>query len=340
MMRSKDPKLLLQAAPLLRQNMTAARAMRDVIYALIPATLAGLWYFGLSALLVLLASIAGALLTEWAFSPAPGRRAILLDGSGLLTGLLLGLTLPPGLPLWMAFIGGAVAIGLGKLIWGGLGYNLFNPALVGRAFLLATFPVAMTTWSVQSGPAEFLLVQTSNLAAPFMQASYDAISAATPLGLMKFESQSTPLWDLVIGKTSGCIGETSGLLLILGGVYLLLRRALDWRIPASILISVAVFAAILYLVDPAKYPGPLFSVFSGGLLIGAIYMASDPVTSPITPKGAWIFGLGIGLLIVLIRVFGGFPEGVMYAILLMNAATPLIDRYTQPRVFGKGIETE
>jgi electron transport complex protein RnfD len=339
-MRSKDPKLQLQAAPLLKQSMSAPRAMRDVLYALLPATLAGLWYFGLGALLVLLASIVGAVLTEWAFSPVDGRRSRLLDGSGLLTGLLLGLTLPPGLPLWMAFIGGAVAIGLGKLIWGGLGYNLFNPALVGRAFLLATFPVAMTTWSAQSGPADFFLVEASNLAAPFMQATYDAMSAATPLGLMKFEYQSTPLWDLVVGKTSGCIGETSGLLLILGGVYLLLRRDLDWRIPASILLSVAAFSLVLYLVDPARYPGPLFSVFSGGLLIGAIYMASDPVTSPITPRGAWIFGIGVGLLVVLIRVYGGFPEGVMYAILLMNAATPLIDRYTQPRVFGKGIKTE
>jgi electron transport complex protein RnfD len=168
-----------------------------------------------------------------------------------------------------------------------------------------------------------------------MQATYDAVSSATPLGLMKFEHQSTPLWDLVIGNTSGCIGETSGLLLILGGVYLLLRRDLDWRIPASILLTVAAFSLILYLVDSARYPGPLFSLFSGGLLIGAIYMASDPVTSPITPRGAWIFGIGVGLLVLLIRVYGGFPEGVMYAILLMNAATPLLNRYTQPRVFGR-----
>ena len=240
----------------------------------------------------------------------------------------------------MAFIGGAVAIGLGKLIWGGLGYNLFNPALVGRAFLGATFPIAMTTWSPGSGPANFLQVYDSNLALPFLQASYDAVTAATPLGLMKFELQSTPLWDLAIGKTSGCIGETSGLLLILGGIYLALRRGLDWRMPVSILSSVVLFTTALYLFDSAKYPGPLFSLFSGGLLIGAIYMATDPVTSPLTPRGAWIFGVGVGLLVVLIRVFGGFPEGVMYAILLMNSATPLIDRYTQSRVFGKGLKTE
>jgi electron transport complex protein RnfD len=144
----------------------------------------------------------------------------------------------------------------------------------------------------------------------------------------------------MIGKTTGCIGETSGLLLILGGVYLLLRRDLDWRIPTAILAAVAAFSSLLFAIDPQQYPGPLFTLFSGGLLIGAIYMATDPVSSPITPKGAWIFGIGIGLLVVLIRVFGGFPEGVMYAILLMNAATPLIDRYTQPRVFGKGLKGE
>ncbi len=339
-MSAKDPRLLVQPSPLLKQRMRTDQAMRDVLYALLPATLAGLWYFGLAALLVILASVVGALVTEWIFSPVQTRGARLSDSSGLLTGLLLGLTLPPALPLWMAFVGGSVAIGLGKLIWGGLGYNLFNPALVGRAFLGATFPIAMTTWSPGTGPADFFQVYDSNLALPFMQASYDAVTAATPLGLMKFEQQPTPLWHLIMGKTSGCIGETSGLLLILGGVYLALRRGLDWRMPVSILSSVLLFTTILHLLDPARYPGPVFSLFAGGLLIGAIYMATDPVTSPLTPRGAWIFGVGVGLLVVLIRVFGGFPEGVMYAILLMNSATPLIDRYTQSRVFGKGLKTE
>ena len=338
--KTKQLRLLVQPSPLLKQPMTTAQAMRDVLLALLPATLAGVWYFGLGALLVLLASIAGAVLTEWVFTPPYQRREQLGNYSGLVTGLVLGLCLAPGLPLWMAFLGGVVAIGLGKVIWGGLGYNLFNPSLVGRVFLVAAFPVAMTTWSPAAGPAGFFNLPDSLWAAPFMQASYDAISSATPLGLMKFQSQPTPLWDLMIGKTTGCIGETSGLLLILGGVYLLLRRDLDWRIPTAILASVAAFSSLLYVIDPQQYPGPLFTLFSGGLLIGAIYMATDPVSSPITPKGAWIFGIGIGLLVVLIRVFGGFPEGVMYAILLMNAATPLIDRYTQPRVFGKGLKGE
>ena len=339
-MKAKDPKLLVQPSPLLKQQMTTDQAMRDVIYALLPATLAGIWLFGTGAALVLLASIAGALFTEWAFSPRPGRVRRLGDGSALLTGLLLGLTLPPALPLWMAFLGGSVSIGLGKLIWGGLGYNLFNPALVGRAFLLATFPNAMTTWSTPAAGEGLFRVYGSNLALPFMQPQYDAVSAATPLGLMKFEQQPSPLLDLMLGNSAGSLGETSGLLLLAGGLYLLWRRDLDWRIPAGILLSVAVFSGALYLVDTARYPDPLFALFSGSLLFGAFYMASDPVTSPITPRGAWIFAVGVGLLVVLIRVFGGFPEGVMYAILLMNAATPLIDRYTQPRVFGRGVKIE
>ncbi len=335
-MKAKDPRLLLQAAPLLRQQLTTRRAMFDVLLALLPATLAGLWFFGLGSLLVLIACIAGCMLTEWVFSPPASRLERLGDGSGILTGLLLGLTLPPGLPLWMAFVGGVVAIGLGKLIWGGLGQNLFNPALVGRAFLLATFPTAMTTWTVAGAPGEFFRVYASNLAAPFMHAEYDAISAATPLGLMKFEQQETALSQLLVGNVAGCIGETSGLLLLAGGLYLMWRQVIDWRIPASILLAVVLASTLLLLVDAERYPGPLFSVFAGSLLIGAFFMATDPVSSPVTPRGAWIFGAGVGLLVVLIRVFGGFPEGVMYAILLMNAATPLIDRYTQPRVFGRG----
>jgi len=338
-LKFKDPRLLVRPAPLLKQPLTTTKAMGDVVLALLPATLAGVWFFGLGALLILSAAIAGAMLTEWAFSPPAERRTKLLDGSGLITGLLLGLSLPPGLPLWMAFVGGVVSIGLGKLIWGGLGYNLFNPALVGRAFLLATFPVAMTTWSAHTPTGGFFDVPSSILALPFLQATYDGLSAATPLGALKFEGQSIPLRDLMIGKISGSIGETSGLLLIFGGLYLWLRRDLDWRIPVSILLAVTAFSSILFLINPVDYPNPLFSLFSGGLLLGAIYMATDPVTSPITPRGAWLFGIGVGLLVILIRVFGGFPEGVMYAILLMNAATPLIDRHTQPRVFGKGIET-
>ncbi|NND46231.1 MAG: RnfABCDGE type electron transport complex subunit D [Woeseiaceae bacterium] len=320
--------------------MTTPGTMRDVLYALAPATLASFWYFGLSAILIIGSCIAGAVGAEWLFDKRETRGESLRDASGILTGLLLGLTLPPGLPLWMAFLGGFVSISLGKVIWGGLGHNLFNPALLGRAFLLATFPIAMTTWVTPIGDGGFFSVYPGNLALPFMQAQVDGVTAATPLGLMKFEQEVTPLFNLTTGSISGSLGETSGILLILGGIYLWLRRALDWRLPVSILLTVVVFSAVLGLFDAERFPTPLFSVFSGGLLLGAIYMATDPVTSPITPRGAWIFGIGVGVLVMLIRVFGGLPEGVMYAILLMNAATPLIDRYTQPRVFGRRAESK
>ncbi|HJL60549.1 MAG TPA: RnfABCDGE type electron transport complex subunit D [Pseudomonadales bacterium] len=331
-MKQRDPELLLQHAPFLREGKTTPSVMVDVLIALVPATLAGLWYFGIGAFLVVMASILGAVLTEVAFISKQHRGESLLDGSGLLTGLLLGLTLPPALPMWMAFIGGAVAIGLGKVIWGGLGNNLFNPALVGRAFLLATFPIAMTTWT--TADESFWTFRASNFDIPFTYTEIDGVTAATPLGLLKFDQEVTPLSDLFMGTTAGSIGETSGLLLILGGVYLFFRRDLDWRIPVSILVTVLIFSGILGLFDAERFPAPLFSVFSGGLLLGTIYMATDPVTSPTTPLGTWIFGIGVGLLVILIRVFGGMPEGVMYSILLMNAATPLIDRFTQPRVFG------
>ena len=334
-MKKRDPDLLLFHAPLLRQGMTTPKAMRDVLYALAPATAASLWFFGLSAVLILGTCILGAILAEWLFAARETRSESLRDASGLLTGLLLGLTLPPGLPLWMAFLGGFVGISLGKVIWGGLGHNLFNPALLGRAFLLATFPIAMTTWVPTTGDGGFFSIYPGNLALPFMQAQIDGITSATPLGMMKFDQVATPLADLAFGNVSGSLGETSGLLLLLGGIYLWMRRDLDWRIPVSILLTVLIFSAALGLFNAERFPAPLFSVFSGGLLLGAIYMATDPVTSPITPKGTWIFGIGVGILVMLIRVFGGLPEGVMYAILLMNAATPLINRYTQPTVFGR-----
>ena len=332
-MNRPEPRLLVQPAPLLKQPMDTPQAMRDAVYALMPATLAGCWLFGLGALLVLTGSMAGAVLTE-ALLTAPGQRARLQDASALLTGLLLGLSLPPGLPVWMAFLGGVVAIGLGKRVFGGLGQNLFNPALVGRAFLLAAFPAPMATWPARDAGASFMTVYNSNLALPLLHADYDGVTAATPLALMKFEQHGTGLWNLIIGNTGGCIGETSGLLLLLGGWYLLKRRDIDWRIPAGIALSASVLALTLHLYDGVRYIGPFAALFSGGLWLGAIYMATDPVTSPLTPRGAWIYACGIGALVILIRAFGGFPEGIMYAILLMNAATPLIDRWSQPRLFG------
>jgi electron transport complex protein RnfD len=334
-MTSRDPQLLLQAAPFLRRGVTTRQLMFEVVIGLAPVVLAAMWFFGLSAVLVIAATTAGAVVTEWLFGPARPRGSSLADGSAILTGVILGLCLPPGIALWMAFLGGVAAIGLGKIVFGGLGQNLFNPALVGRAFLQAAFPTAITTWSPQGGASELLAVRPGNLALPLMQGPVDVVTTATPLGLMKFEQVSTPVGQLFLGATAGSLGETCGLLIIVCGAVLAMRRVFDWRIPVAMLGTVAVLAGILWSIDASAYPSPLFMLGSGGLLFGAVYMATDPVTSPITPRGAWIFGIGVGALVVLIRVWGGLPEGVMYAILLMNAATPLIDRISQPRAFGR-----
>lgn len=334
-MTARDPKLLLQSAPFLRRGLTTPRLMLEVTLALVPVVAASIYYFGLSAILVLAASTFGALLAEWCFTARELRARTLRDYSAALTGLLLGLTLPPGVAMWMALLGGFVAIGLGKAVFGGLGQNLFNPALVGRAFLQAAFPTAMTTWSAQTGPAGFFQLRPGNLALPLMHGSVDAVTTATPLGMMKFEHLPTALAPLLSGNTAGSLGETCAALIIVCGVIMALRRLFDWRIPVAMVLAVALLDGVLWGLRPDSYPSPWFMVCSGGLLFGAVYMATDPVTSPVTPAGAWIFGCGAGTLVVLIRIWGGLPEGVMYAILLMNAATPLIERYTQPRAFGR-----
>jgi Na+-translocating ferredoxin:NAD+ oxidoreductase subunit D len=322
------PRLELTAAPYLHTPDSTQRIMWSVVACLVPIVLAGVWFFGVGALLVVLAAVAGALVTE----RLTGPRNSLRDGSAVITGLLLGLILPPGFPLWMSFVGGAVAIGFGKIIFGGLGQNVFNPALVGRAFLQAAFPAAITTWPAFEGG--LLSLRGDNFALPLLSPRVDAITSATPLGLMKFEHTGTDLGALLIGNTGGSIGETSALLILLCGAYLAWKRYLDWRIPASILATVAALSALLWSINPERYADPLFMLFSGGLMFGAIFMATDMVTSPVTRAGAWIFGAGIGALVVLIRTWGGLPEGVMYAILLMNALVPFINRATRPRVFG------
>lgn len=320
--------LVVTASPHLRSRDSTPRIMWHVVGSLVPMIVAGMWLFGVSALLVLSAATAGALLTERVF----GRSGTLWDGSAMITGLLLGLTLPAGMPMWMAFLGGAFGIGFGKLVFGGLGQNVFNPALVGRAFLQAAFPVAITTWPALGG--SFFTLRGDNLALPLMHPDMpDAITAATPLGLMKFEGRGSAAFDLLLGHTGGSLGETSALLILLCGAYLAARQFLNWRIPVGILATVAVFATVLHTVNP-RFPDALFMLSSGGLMLGAVYMATDLVTSPITNAGRWIFAASIGVLVVVIRVWGGLPEGVMYAILLMNAVVPFINRATQPRVFG------
>jgi electron transport complex protein RnfD len=322
-----NPALLVTASPHLGARDSTPRIMWTVAATLLPVCVAAAWFFGVGVLLQLGTAAVAAVLAE----RVTGKGGTLGDGSALITGLLLGLTLPAGFPLWMTFLGGAFAIGFGKSIWGGLGYNVFNPALLGRAFLQAAFPVAITTWPPADGP--FWALRGDLFALPFSRPQLDAVTSATPLGLLKFEGQGTPLLDLIRGTTTGSLGETAALVILVGGIYLALRGYLNWRIPAGVLVTVALLSALLHAMDPAK-PDPAFMLFSGGLMLGAVYMATDLVTSPVTNGGRWVFAVGIGVLVVVIRVWGGLPEGVMYAILFMNALVPFINRATQPRVFG------
>ncbi len=325
--------LVLSSAPFVKDDATTPRIMRDVLLAAGVMVVAATVHFGVTALLVTAAATAGAVGTEWAITRGRERSTI-GDWSAALTGVLLGLTLPPALPLWMAFLGGVAGIGFGKLIFGGLGQNAFNPALVGRAFLQAAFPTAITTWSPQADGATWASVPGPVFAAPLMHGEVDFVTTATPLGRAKFQGETTELLDLLLGTTSGSLGETNALLLIAVGLWLAYRKAFDWRLPVATLASVAALSALGHLVLPDAVPGPGFMLLSGGLLLAAVFMVTDPVTTPTTAKGAWIFGAGVGFLVVLIRAWGGLPEGVMYAILLMNAATPHIERHTQPRPFG------
>jgi electron transport complex protein RnfD len=322
-----EPRLLVTASPHLKGPASTRTIMWNVVGSLVPVLIASGYFFGLGALLVTASATVGATLTERIF----GSKGSLRDGSGMITGLLLGLTLPPSFPLWMAFLGGVIAIAFGKLIFGGLGQNIFNPALLGRAFLQAAFPVAITTWP--SATSSFWDLYSGQLTLPLMSAQVDAVTAATPLGLMKFEGVATSARELFLGAVGGSAGETSALIIIICGGYLALRNFLNWRIPVSIFISVAILSELIHLIS-ASYPTPQFMLFSGGLMLGAWFMATDMVTSPVTNRGCWIFGAGIGALIVLIRLWGGLPEGVMYAILLMNALVPYLNQWTQPRVFG------
>jgi Na+-translocating ferredoxin:NAD+ oxidoreductase subunit D len=331
-MSARPHQLELQTAPFLHTKLTTPKLMVEVILCTVPVIVAATWFFGIVALLVIASATFGAVAAEWLLPTRLPRGSTLRDGSGVLTGVLVGLTLPPPIPLWMAALGGFTAIALGKQLFGGLGQNLFNPALVGRAFLQAAFPTALTTWVAPRG---FVDVPASTWALPLMHGSLDGVSAATPLAARKFDHVVTPLWDLFTGNTAGSLGETCAIVLVLVGLWLGLRRAFEWRVPVAVLVATFGLGTLLHLLDPGRNPEPWFLLGSGGLLFGTVFMATDPVSSPVTTRGAIAFGLGIGCLVVIIRNYGGLPEGVMYAILLMNAATPLIERVAQPRPFGR-----
>lgn len=304
--------------------------MYDVIIALIPALAVSFYFFGWGAFAVTLTSVAACMLFEWLISRfLMGRKELtILDGSAILTGLLLALNVPSTLPLWIIVIGALVAIGIGKMSFGGLGSNIFNPAIVGRVMLLISFPVQMTSYPLPRGA----------------EATLDATSGATPLAIAKgivrgsegFSMDKLPsLVDNLLGAVGGSLGEVSAVALLIGFAYLLIRKVITWHIPVAIIATVAVFAGIMNLANPEVYAGPLFHVLSGGLLLGAIYMATDYVTSPMSNSGMLLYGVMIGIITMLIRLFGSYPEGMSFAILFMNGIVPIINRYMPPHLFGK-----
>jgi len=326
--------LEIQSSPHIRRGDSVDTIMRNVVYALLPVCAFSVWSFGLAAALVLITALASCLATEHLLCRWSGRGSTVNDWSVAITGILYGLILPPDLPLWMVVVGGVFGVGVAKFIFGGLGCNAFNPALVGRAFLAAAFPQSMTHWMGAMGEGRFTGLPSSTLALPFFEPTYDAVTQATPLAIMKFEQVSTDHYDLLLGLTPGSVGETSALLILLGGLYLAARNMLNWRIPVSIFATVAVMSGAFHAAAPETYPGPIFMLFSGGLMLGAVFMATDMVASPITHAGCWVYGALIGVLVVVIRLWGGMPEGVMYAILLANAVSPHIDTVIRPVVFG------
>jgi electron transport complex protein RnfD len=301
--------------------------MLDVIISLVPAMIAAGYFFRLHALILVATCVVSSVVAELLCNLIRKKPNSLGDLSAVVTGIILAFSLPPAFPLWAAVIGSVFAIAIGKMVFGGLGANIFNPAMVGRAFLTASFGMMMTTWTV---PA------TIDPAMPQISAenTIDVRTQATPLAWSK-EAQKTKagapkvseqLRAAFIGSVGGCLGETSALALLIGGIYLLIRRTINFHIPMAVILSAFVFSSIAYLINPVAYIPPLMHICSGGLLIAAFFIATDPVTAPLTRRGMWLFGIGIGSITMLIRIVGEYPEGVMYSVLLMNAVTPLIDR--------------
>ncbi len=312
---NREQEILLTASPHIHSDWSTKKVMWFVTAALIPSAAAAVIFFGFYQLLVILTSVFFCGATEVVIQKLRKKKITAADGSSLLTGLLLALTLPPGFSLTYTALGAIAAIGFGKQVFGGLGYNIFNPALVGRAFLQAAFPVAITTWT-KPGFA------------------VDAVTSATPLALFKFDKILTPLNELFIGNTGGSLGETSVIAILAGGIFLIAVKIVNWRVPVSMILSMLILGGFFKLIDPVNNADPIFHLFAGGFMLGAFFMATDWVTSPVTNMGMIIYGSLISLLIILIRIYGGLPEGVMYSILIMNGFVPLINRVTQPRIFG------
>ncbi len=325
----------ISGSPHIHAPQSVKKIMWFVVLAMLPAMLVSFWYFGIGAILITLTSVAACLLFEFLIQRFLLKGPLTItDGSAIITGILLAFNVPSNLPLWQIVIGAMVAIGVAKMTFGGLGKNPFNPALIARVFLLISFPVDMTTWPL---PEVNRMVLT------------DAISGPTSLGIIKegilkgdsmtqLMGNVPSYFDMFIGGIGGSLGEVSALAILVGGLFLLIKRIISWHIPFSFIGTVVAFTGILYLIDPEMYVNPLFHLLAGGLMLGAFFMATDMVTSPMTKSGQLVFGVGCGLLTVLIRVWGAYPEGVSFAILIMNAVVPLINKGFKPKTFGEVVK--
>jgi Na+-translocating ferredoxin:NAD+ oxidoreductase subunit D len=320
--------LTISPSPHIHSGDSTQKIMYRVVYAMIPALLWSVFVFGLDALRVTLIAVVACLAFEYVIQKYLMKiKPMITDGSALVTGILLAFNVPSNIPWWIIVIGALASIGIGKLSFGGLGSNIFNPALVGRVFLLISFPVQMTSWPVNN------------------RSGIDAVTSATPLGIIKEGiTNGTPISEIskslpstvemFFGEIGGSLGEISALLLILGGLYMLFTKVITWHIPVSIIVTVGFVAGIFWLVNPEVYINPTYHILTGGLMLGAIFMATDMVSSPMNPKGQMIYGVGIGLITISIRLFGAYPEGISFAILIMNAFTPLINTFVKPKRFG------
>lgn len=325
--------LTVSPSPHAYENTTVRKLMYGVVIALLPTLAWSVVTFGIGAIIVTLVSVVSCILFEYLIQKfLLKRQPTISDGSALVTGLLLAFNVPANLPVGIIIIGALVSIGIGKMSFGGLGTNPFNPALVGRVFLFISFPAQMTSWPIAKG---------------FNTGYVDAQTGATPLGLLQEKGEATvsqvmesaPSYsDLFYGQMGGSLGEMAAFALIIGLIILLYLRIITWHIPVSIILTTGIFTGILWLADPTQYADPLFHILTGGLLLGAIFMATDYVSSPMVPKAMWIYGAGIGILTVIIRAFGSYPEGVSFAILIMNAFVPLLNRYIKPRRFGEEVQ--
>ena len=329
---SESALLTVSPSPHIHTQLTVKQIMWRVVIAMVPALLISVYNFGISALIITMMAVLFCAITEYVIVKYLLHLEVtLFDGSAVITGMLLAFNVPTNLPIYMLLIGSMVAVGIGKLSFGGLGNNPFNPALVGRVFLLISFPVEMTTWPLPSG----------------LLAGLDAVTGATPLGLLKdglrsgiavpeLMTELPSYLSMFLGTYAGSLGEISGLALLIGLIFMLQQKVITWHVPITVIVAVFAFSGLFWLIDPTQYADPVFHVFSGGAMLGAIFMATDYVTSPTSHRGMIIFGVGIGFFTVLIRIFGSYPEGISFAILIMNAFVPLINKYAKQHRYGTG----